>query len=67
MNSDERVAWIALLVGTAAASLLGVALSLPAILVGPLAAAAGYLAWSFLPRPPRRGGPKYWRGRQYWD
>ncbi len=67
MDAEAR-AWIGLVVGVtlvaAIESLLG---PVPAGFSGPLAAAAGYAAWRLIPPPPRRGPPKYWRGRAHWD
>lgn len=68
VSGEVRAAWIALLLGVGIVAVLGTALDLPLDgLLGVLGAAAGYGLYRLLPRPPRRGPPKYWRGRAYWD
>ncbi len=70
--TDELRSWLALVLvaaGWAAGVGLGDQLSLGGLepLLPPLGAAAGYGLWRIIPAARRRGPPKYWRGRAYWD
>ncbi len=73
MTADATRSWLALVlvvggyaIGVALWSELELGRDL-AQLAGVVGAAAGYGAWRLIPPPTRRGPPRYWRGRAYWD
>ncbi len=66
--SEQQRSWLALVIGVAIAALLAELSSVRNVaLVGIGGGAIGYAIWNSLPPTRRRGPPRYWRGRAYWD